>query len=525
MPITAAEQYGIELLNRARLDPLGEAARYGIDLNAGLAAGTITPGVKQPVAPHAILDLAAERHSTWIIDTDTFSHTGINGSDPGQRMAAAGYVFSGGWSWAENLALRGLGRGVTADSVIDLHQEAWMNSPLHRAAMLGNSYREIGFAQVVGNYQGSTVSVATANYAHRDGVVYVTGVAYNDRDGDHFYSIGEGTGGIRFAIAGGAATATAAAGGYGVLAPQNAAVTVDIGSIGQVIVNLAAGNVKLDLVNGTTLWSSGHTTLVAGINEVGLLGVGNLDLTGNAAANVLRGNAGANVIMAWGGNDIVTAGGGNDRVVGDAGNDTLYGGDGADVLNGGAGDDFIFGGDTAADLRDVIYGGDGNDRVDAGYGNDQIFGGNGNDSVEGGFGVDEINGQAGNDVLTGSAFSDLIFGGDGNDFINGGFGFDRVNGGAGTDRFYHVGVIGHGSDWVQDYHAAEGDVLVAGINGATRSQFQVNLSETAGAGAVGVQEAFVIYRPSGQVLWALIDGAAQAHINLQIGAQVFDLLA
>jgi len=127
-------------------------------------------------------------------------------------------------------------------------------------------------------------------------------------------------------------------------------------------------------------------------------------------------------------------------------------------------------------------------------------------------------------VLTGSAFSDLIFGGDGNDFINGGFGFDRVNGGAGADRFYHLGVAGHGSDWVQDYRAAEGDRLVFGT-AATRAQFQVNLSETAGAGAAGVQEAFVIYRPTGQILWALVDGGAENHINLQIGAQVFDLLA
>ena len=239
-------------------------------------------------------------------------------------------------------------------------------------------------------------------------------------------------------------------------------------------------------------------------------------LTGTPGADTLDGSVSS---------DILTGRAGPDILRGAAGNDTLYGGDGADTLNGGTGDDFIFGGDTSVDLRDVIYGGDGNDRVEAGHGNDLVYGGNGNDSVEGGFGVDEINGQAGNDVLTGSAYSDLIFGGDGADFINGGFGHDRVNGGAGADRFYHVGVIGHGSDWIQDYRAAEGDVLLAGINGATRSQFQVNLSETAGAGAVGVQEAFVIYRPTGQILWALVDGGAEAQINLQIGAQVFDLLA
>ena len=35
----------------------------------------------------------------------------------------------------------------------------------------------------------------------------------------------------------------------------------------------------------------------------------------------------------------------------------------------------------------------------------------------------------------------------------------------------------------------------------------------------------MIYRPTGQILWALVDGGGQGSINLQIGADVFDLLA
>jgi Ca2+-binding RTX toxin-like protein len=266
-----------------------------------------------------------------------------------------------------------------------------------------------------------------------------------------------------------------------------------------------------------------QTNLVAGTNSaVGsvqgsdtLISIENIEMRGAIDA-ILTGTAGANRLL---------SGSGNDRLAGDGGNDTLHGGDGADTLNGGDGDDVIRGGDTAADLRDVIFGGLGNDRIDAGHGNDQVYGGDGDDTVEGGFGVDEIIGQGGNDVLTGSAFSDLIFGGDGDDFINGGFGSDRVNGGAGADRFYHLGIADHGSDWIQDYSAAEGDVLVWGGGAATRAQFQVNTTQTAGAGAAGVDEAFVIYRPTGQILWALVDGGAQGAINIQIGGQAFDLLA
>jgi Ca2+-binding RTX toxin-like protein len=222
---------------------------------------------------------------------------------------------------------------------------------------------------------------------------------------------------------------------------------------------------------------------------------------------------------------IVLAGaGGDDTLVGGDGNDVLNGGEGTDRLNGGAGDDLLFGGVSVNDLRDLIFGGDGNDRIDGGYGNDELYGGNGNDTVEGGFGVDTLFGQDGNDVLSGGAFSDLIFGGAGNDFLNGGFGSDRLNGGAGADGFYHLGVAGHGSDWVQDYAAAQGDRLVFG-GAAVRSQFQVNFAQSAGAGAADVDEAFVIYRPTGQILWALVDGGAQDSITLQLGNQLFDLLA
>ncbi|MFV0512390.1 MAG: hypothetical protein ACK5MY_01960 [Jhaorihella sp.] len=39
-----------------------------------------------------------------------------------------------------------------------------------------------------------------------------------------------------------------------------------------------------------------------------------------------------------------------------------------------------------------------------------------------------------------------------------------------------------------------------------------------------MQEAFAIYKPTGQIMWALVDGAGQDSIKLQIGADLFDLL-
>lgn len=236
------------------------------------------------------------------------------------------------------------------------------------------------------------------------------------------------------------------------------------------------------------------------------------NLTGSAAADLLIGGDGEN------------------RLAGLAGDDALEGGPGPDRLNGGDGDDFIRGGPADEGRRDVIYAGAGNDTIEAGAGNDLVFGQDGNDTIAGGAGADDLQGQNGDDVITGSNFSDIVFGGAGDDFVNGGFGSDRINGGTGADRFFHVGVAGHGSDWVQDYTAAQGDVLLFGNAAARPGDFQVNFAHTQNAagersGDDAVREAFVIYKPTGQIMWALVDGAGEESINLKIGADTFDLLA
>ncbi|ETX26660.1 BMP family ABC transporter substrate-binding protein [Roseivivax isoporae] len=236
-------------------------------------------------------------------------------------------------------------------------------------------------------------------------------------------------------------------------------------------------------------------------------------------------DTGNETLEGTGGADLLEGLDGHDLLRGNGGADTLDGGNGNDTLIGGDGDDVLIGGTSAADLRDVIYGGAGNDSIDGGHGNDELRGDAGNDTLEGGFGADTVIGGDGNDVLTGSAFSDLLFGGDGMDFVNGGFGSDRVNGGASADRFFHIGVEGHGSDWIQDFSHEEGDRLVYGGT-AIRDQFQVNFASTPRAGDAGVEEAFVIHRPTGQILWALVDGAGEDSLMLQIGGGAsFDLFA
>ncbi|MDE3081765.1 MAG: hypothetical protein KGI94_17230, partial [Paracoccaceae bacterium] len=195
--------------------------------------------------------------------------------------------------------------------------------------------------------------------------------------------------------------------------------------------------------------------------------------------------------------------------------------------SGGDGNDSISGGRTVLDQRDVIFGGAGNDTLNGGHGNDSIVGGTGADIVIGGFGGDRLIGNDGNDTLTGGPQSDVIFGGPGDDFLNGGFANDKLIGGPGADVFFHGSKPGNGTDWIKDYSAAEGDRLMFGDPRVHASDFMVNFGNTPHAGAPNVAEAFVIYEPTHQIIWALVDGAAQSHIELQIaGSHVLhDLLA
>ena len=256
------------------------------------------------------------------------------------------------------------------------------------------------------------------------------------------------------------------------------------GSAGADIFVLRAGN---DTVDG----AGGYDLLRFDQSEIGALAV---NLGTSSATGTWDGVGFAHTLSHI---EQVLGSAGNDRLTGNSAANTLRGGDGQDTLNGGSGNDTLIGGESEADLRDVIYGGDG---------------------------ADSVIGGEGNDLLSGQGLSDALYGNDGADFLNGGFGNDRLNGGEGADRFYHTGVRDHGSDWVQDYRAADGDVLVYG-GAAAASDFQVNFSETSSAGYAGTEEAFVIYRPSGQILWALVDGAAQSEINLMIGGVTYDLLA
>lgn len=111
------------------------------------------------------LNDAAEFHSDWMLDTDTFSHTGINGSNPGDRMRDADFQFSGSWTWGENVAWQS-SRGAAGyeDDVANLHTSL-MNSPGHRANIMNPNFELIGIGVEIGDYSGWNAVMVTQNFA------------------------------------------------------------------------------------------------------------------------------------------------------------------------------------------------------------------------------------------------------------------------------------------------------------------------------------------------------------------------
>ncbi len=357
------EQLLLELVNRARLDPNGEAQTYGIALNAGLPAGTLSGVAKQVLAPQSLLNNSARGHSQWMINTDIFSHTGSSGSDPGQRMTSAGYQFGGDfWTWGENIAWTGTtGTPNVGQSTAEIHGNLFKSAG-HRLNILNGDFRELGAGVLTGAFtsQGSAYNsvMATENFATSGSKAYITGVAIRDADFDNFYDIGEGRAGLSVVFKAGTAivgsTATQAAGGYAFAADNtNLSVTFSGGGLAASVTATIAGgaqNAKVDLSGDNKILSSASTTLEAGAVSLKLLGVAHLNGFGNSANNSLEGNKGNNYLNGNAGNDTLSGSLGNDTLIGGAGKDVMYGGAGVDRFDFNA----VSESSASAALRDQI---------------------------------------------------------------------------------------------------------------------------------------------------------------------------
>jgi uncharacterized protein YkwD len=256
---TPQEQLMLELLNRARANPSAEAASFGIDLNANLSPGTISPNPKPPLAFQPRLIQAARAHADWMLATDTFSHTGVTNSTPADRIRNAGYPVSGSWAMGENIAWQGTtGVADLTQFTLDEH-EGLFRSAGHRKNLLDPDFDEVGVGVRRGVYSQNgkdfdSVMIAQ-EFARSSGTPgpLVIGVVFRDANGDGHYTAGEGVGGLTVTpAAGGYWAVTSASGGFAVPVTANAGPTlVTISGPGVVVplaraVTVGTVNVKVD---------------------------------------------------------------------------------------------------------------------------------------------------------------------------------------------------------------------------------------------------------------------------------------
>ena len=270
---TAQEQYMLEIINRARANPVAEGLRlqspadpdilaayafFQVD-TARMAAEFAGYPVRPPLAFNANLIASARAHSQDMARNDFQGHTGSDGSSLVTRVERAGYA---GWNaLAENVY-------AYAKSVFYGHagfNADWGEPSLgHRLNLMnfaptGPVYREVGIGIVPETSASTTVGplVVTEDFGLRSGQLFVVGVVYTDVDRDGFYSVGEGLGGVTITTSQGNLAFTSASGGYAIpLAASTGSITVraEGGALGapqERTVSLAGANVKVDFVPGT----------------------------------------------------------------------------------------------------------------------------------------------------------------------------------------------------------------------------------------------------------------------------------
>lgn len=207
-----------------------------------------------------------------------------------------------------------------------------------------------------------------------------------------------------------------------------------IGGAGNDTYVLGAGSDKVvdsAGVDAITSLISRNLSAYATIENLKLLGVSNINATGNALANLLTGNAGANILS------------------GGAGNDVLIGGAGADKLDGGTNTD-------TASYKGAAAG------VVANLANASVNTGDakGDSYVS----IENLAGSSHNDTLTGNSGVNALYGS---------AGADKLTGGAGADTFLFkaIGdstVATAGQDTIFDFSHAQGDKInLLGIDANT----------------------------------------------------------
>ena len=256
LSVLAAEQEFVYLLNRARHDPVA----YEIEQGLSVDLSYVDP--RPPLAVNDSLFASARFHAEEMAEHDYFAHqSAVTGDWPNKMARDHGYALPS-WYPVDGNNIESLAAGTwftTAIVVLNaLIVDEGVDPPGHRNHLLGigdfwAASREIG----VGYAYNSA-----AYYDHYWAVhatrtdpagTFLTGVVYDDANGNKRYDAGEGLGGVAVA-AGAYATTTNAAGGWALEVGEGTyTVSASGGALGgpaSVDVSVVGDNVEVDFIAG-----------------------------------------------------------------------------------------------------------------------------------------------------------------------------------------------------------------------------------------------------------------------------------
>lgn len=367
---TNKEQLALQMVNRARLDPQAEMAllfdsddaeiESAISFFETVEAAAVdqvkSTASTAPLAWNPFLADSADVHNALMIAEDTQSHNLPGEPSLGGRIQDAGYnpvlVGESIYSYARNVLYAHAGFyidwGYGPDGIQD--------PAGHRLAMLDPEFTEVGIAFTANNGIKTGPFVTTHHYGRpfegQDQLPnpILVGVAMDDRDGDAFYDIGEGIGGVTVTavnqLSGDVFTTTTwASGGYSLKVEPDAtyAVSFSGASFGQdqsFVVSVRSHNVARDAIAVFSQVATGATGPTSGDDTIEAQSFGEtISLLGGDDAYL--GSEGDDFVDGDAGNDVILGRGGNDALFGGIGDDILTGGEGNDLLSGGTGVDTV----------------------------------------------------------------------------------------------------------------------------------------------------------------------------------------
>ncbi|MEO8428144.1 MAG: CAP domain-containing protein [Verrucomicrobiota bacterium] len=272
------EQLYLEFINRARANPPVEGQRlinttdpdvvgaynfFQVDL---LLVGSqfAAIGAAPPLSMNEKLLTAARLHTQDMFENQFQDHQGTKGCPVGKvpcdnfdRVTAQSYPWT---VTAENVFAHAKSvfyghAGLNVDWGGTSGNGGIQNPPGHRLNIHNSTFREVGIGVGVGSNGSVGPQLVTQDFGSRGGLTpIVTGVAYYDFNGNGFYDLGEGIGGVKVTIPGSAFYAlTANSGGYSVPVPGNGNYAVTFGGPELADTQMAASvtannNFKVDFV-------------------------------------------------------------------------------------------------------------------------------------------------------------------------------------------------------------------------------------------------------------------------------------